>query len=44
VKHPFADGPYDRLHLMDKAAYLDFVQEVIRRHDGARGFEVQPKR
>ena len=25
VKHLFADGAYDRLKLMDKAAYLDFV-------------------
>jgi hypothetical protein len=25
VKYLFADGSYDRLQLMDKAAYLDFV-------------------
>src|SRR5829696_5063080 len=25
VKHLFADGAYDRLKLMDKAAYLDFI-------------------
>src|SRR4029453_911850 len=25
VKHLFADSAYDRLKLMDKAAYLDFV-------------------
>jgi transposase len=25
VKHLFADGAYDRLKLMDKAAYIDFV-------------------
>jgi len=25
VKHLFADRAYDRLKLMDKAAYLDFV-------------------
>src|SRR5260370_34706505 len=31
VKHLFADGAYDRLKLMDKAAYLDFVIEIIRR-------------
>ncbi|WP_202205647.1 transposase, partial [Acetobacter persici] len=40
----FADGAYDRLQLMDKAAYLDFVVEVIRRRDGAKGFEVLPRR
>ncbi|WP_081482862.1 IS5-like element ISGdi2 family transposase [Gluconacetobacter diazotrophicus] len=44
VKHLFADGAYDRLQLMDKAAYLDFVVEVIRRRDGAKGFEVLPRR
>lgn len=44
VKHLFADGTYDRLQLMDKAAYLDFVVEVIRRRDGAKGFEVLPRR
>ncbi|BAF89823.1 transposase [Azorhizobium caulinodans ORS 571] len=31
VKHLFADAAYDRLKLMDKAAYLDFVVEIIRR-------------
>lgn len=31
VKHLFADGAYDRLKSMDKAAYLDFVVEIIRR-------------
>jgi transposase len=44
VKHLFADGAYDRLTLMDKAAYLAFVVEIIRRRDGARGFEVLPRR
>lgn len=44
VKHLFADGAYDRLRLMDKAAYLDFVLEIIRRREGARGFEVLPRR
>ena len=28
MKHLFADGAYDRLQLMDKAAYLEFVVEV----------------
>ena len=44
VKHLFADGAYDRLKLMDKAAYLEFVLEIIRRRDGARGFEALPRR
>ncbi|WP_264815853.1 transposase, partial [Asaia krungthepensis] len=38
------DGAHDRLQLMDKAAYLDFVVEVIRRRDGAKGFEILPHR
>jgi hypothetical protein len=33
VKHLFADGAYDRLELMDKIAYLEFVVEIIRRSD-----------
>ena len=44
VKHLFADGAYDRLRLMNKAAYLDFVLQIIRRRDGVKGFEVQPRR
>lgn len=44
VKHLFADGAYDRLKLMDKATYLDFIVEIIRRRDGAKGFEVLPRR
>jgi transposase len=44
VKHLFADGAYDRLKLMDKAAYLDFVVEIIRRRDSQKGFEVLPRR
>ena len=44
VKHLFADGAYDRLQLMDKAAYLDFVIEVIRRSDDQKGFQVLPRR
>jgi len=43
VKHLFADGAYDRLKLMDKAAYLDFVLEIIRRRDGAQSFEILPR-
>lgn len=44
VKHLFADGAYDRLKLMDKATYLDFVVEIIRRSDDQKGFEVLPRR
>ena len=44
VKHLFADGAYDRLKLMDKAAYLDFVVEIIRRSDDQKGFQVLPRR
>ncbi len=44
VKHLFADAAYDRLNLMDKAAYLDFVVKIIRRRDGAQDFEVLPRR
>ena len=44
IKHLFADGAYDRRTLMDKAAYNDFVIEVIRRIDGQKGFEVLPRR
>ena len=44
VKHLFADGAYDRLQLMDKAAFLDFTVEIVRRRDGAQGFEVLPRR
>lgn len=42
--HLFPDGAYDRLQLMDKTAYLKFVLEIIRRRDGAKGFEVQLRR
>lgn len=44
VKHLFADGAYDRLKLMDKAAYLGFVLEIIRRSEQQVGFEVLPRR
>ncbi len=44
VKHLFADGAYDRLKLMDKATYLDFVVDIIRRSDDQKGFEVLPRR
>ena len=44
VKHLFADGTYDRLKLMNKASYLDFVVEVVRRCDDQKGFKVLPRR
>ena len=44
VKHLFADGAYDRLKLLDKAAFLDFVIDVIKRSDDQKGFEVLPRR
>lgn len=42
--HFVVDGAYDRLKLMDKAAYLDFVVEIIPRSDDQKGFEVLPRR
>ncbi len=44
MKHLFADGAYDRLRLMDQAVYLDFVLEPIRGREGAKSFEVLPRR
>src|SRR6266704_2727739 len=44
VKHLFADGAYDRAQLMDKAAFLNFVIEIVRRIEGTEGFHVLPRR
>jgi len=44
VKHLFADGAYDRGQLLDKAAFLDFTIEVVRRIDKEPGFKVLPRR
>ena len=44
LKHLFADGAYDRTKLMDKAAFRDFIIEVVRRIDGEPGFKVLPRR
>jgi putative transposase len=44
LKHLFADGAYDRTKLMDKAAFLAFVIEIIRRSDTAKGFEALQRR
>ena len=44
LKYLFADGAYDRGQLMDKAAFLDFVIEIVRKIEGQQGFEVLPRR
>lgn len=44
LKHFFADGAYDRRQLLDKAAFLDFTVEVVRRIEGETGFHVLPRR
>lgn len=44
LKHLFADGAYDRTKLMDKAAFLDFMIEIVRRIDPDPGFKVLPRR
>ena len=43
LKYLFADAGYDRTKLMDKAIFLDFVVEIVRRSD-PRGFHVLPRR
>lgn len=44
IKHLFANGAYDRTTLMDKAAFKDFVTEIVRRTDSGPGFKVLPRR
>jgi putative transposase len=44
LKHLFADGAYDRRKLMDKAAFEDFVIEIVRRIHHEPGFTVLPRR
>lgn len=44
VKHLFGDAAYDHRTLMEKAAFLDFTVEVVRRLQGQQGFAVQPRR
>jgi putative transposase len=44
LKHLFADGAYDRRQLMDKAAFEDFVIEIVRRIEHESGFTVLPRR
>jgi putative transposase len=43
LKHLFADAGYGRTKLVDKAAFLDVVIEVVRRSD-PKGFHVLPRR
>lgn len=43
-KHLFADGAYDRRKRMDKAAFNDFIVEIVRRIDNEPGFKVLPRR
>lgn len=44
VKHLFGDAAYDHRKFMDKAAFLDFTVEVVRRLESQHGFAVQPRR
>jgi transposase len=44
IKHLFADSAYDRRKLMDKAAFKDFVIDIVHRIDSAPGFKVLPRR
>jgi hypothetical protein len=44
VKHLFPDAAHDRLKLMNKASYLDFIVEIVRRCDDQKGFKVLPRR
>lgn len=42
VRHLFADGAYDRRQLLDKAEFLGFTVEIVRRID--EGFKILPRR
>jgi putative transposase len=44
VQHLFGDAAYDRRTLMDKAAFMNFTIEVVRKLAGQQGFAVQPRR
>ena len=44
LKYLFADGAYDRTKLLDKAAFRDFMLEIVRRFDREPGFKVLPRR
>ncbi len=43
LKRLFADGAYDRGRLMDKAAFRDFVLEIMRQIDKEPGLKVPPR-
>jgi putative transposase len=43
LKHLFADGACDRGRLMSKAAFLDFVVEIVRRTDREPAFKLLPR-
>jgi len=40
----FADSAYDLKGMMDKAAFVDFVVELIRRSEDQKSFQVLPRR
>jgi putative transposase len=42
IKHLFADGAYDRRQLLEKAEFLNFTIEIVRRVD--EGFQILPRR
>jgi len=42
-RHLLADAGDDRAKLMDRAAFLDFVVEIVR-HSDPTGFHVLPRR
>ncbi len=44
LKHLFADGAHDRTRPLDRAAYLDFVIEIVRRNQERAGFHVIRRR
>ena len=44
LKHLFADSAHERTRLMDKAAFLDFVVEIVRRSDKQAELAMIPRR
>ena len=42
IRHLFADGAYDRRQLLDRAAFLDFIVEIVRRTE--QDFKILPRR
>jgi putative transposase len=44
IKHLLADGAYDRAKPLNKAAFLDFVVEIVHRIDREPGFKELPRR